>query len=178
MWGLLLVPFLALGAEVNLTCTEPTQNEDGTPLTDLAGIRFYESSTPGGPYTQIGDEVACSLTVQRDPGTYYYVATAYNTSGVESQYSNEATKTVTASPPAPPTNLTADGNTVAYAIQQFEDGLTVYPVALVNETTDCDPNIRVYTGNFPGGLSLIPRSAVTFAGNANAYTVYAQCTGS
>jgi hypothetical protein len=78
-----------------LTWTPPTQNEDGTPLTDPAGYKFYWGTTPGnytnsvtvnnpGLTTYVVDNLA--------PGTYEFVATSFNTVGVESVYSNPATK--------------------------------------------------------------------------------------
>lgn len=103
----LLAAIPAFAGDVTLTCTDPTQNEDGSPLTDLAGIKVYEGSASGGPYTEVLDVANCAAipTIVRPPGTYYYVGTAYNTSNVESVYSNEATKTVPIPTPNPPSGL-------------------------------------------------------------------------
>ena len=62
---------IAYAGSITLTCTAPTQNEDGTPLIDLAGIRFYEAQVAGGPYTLVADEPVCATTFDRPPGTYY-----------------------------------------------------------------------------------------------------------
>ncbi len=75
----------------------PTQRDDGTPLTNLAGYRLrwgtamghypnFESITNPGVATYVIDELP--------PGTYYLVATAYDSAGMESGYSNVATTTI------------------------------------------------------------------------------------
>ncbi len=80
-----------------LSWTAPTQNEDGTPLTDLAGYKLYWGTTPGNyPNSVTIDNPGLTTFVVENlvSGTYEFVATAFNTSGVESQFSNTATKTV------------------------------------------------------------------------------------
>jgi hypothetical protein len=78
-----------------LTWTAPTQNEDGTELVDLAGYRIYWGTTPG-VYTNSAtiDTIGTTTYMVQNlsPGTYEFVATAYNTAGVESRYSSPATK--------------------------------------------------------------------------------------
>ena len=87
---------VSLGS-ATLTWQPPTQNSDGTALTDLAGYNIYWGTTPGsypnsvtinnpGLTTYVVDNLA--------PGDYEFVATAFNESGVESQYSNKAIKTI------------------------------------------------------------------------------------
>ena len=87
---------ISLGS-VTLTWTPPTENDDGTPLTDLAGYKLYWGTTPG-VYTDsvtLDNPGLTSYVVEGlAPGTYEFVATSYNASGVESVYSNPATKTV------------------------------------------------------------------------------------
>jgi hypothetical protein len=81
-----------------LQWTAPTTNADSTPLTDLAGYRISYGNTAGGPYTTTvtvsNPGVTSHVISQLTPGTYYFVARAYDTSGNESQNSNEATKVV------------------------------------------------------------------------------------
>ena len=78
-----------------LSWTAPTQNEDGSALEDLAGYKIYWGTTPGN-YTNSAtiDTVGTTTYVVENlsPGTYEFVATAYNASGVESRYSSPATK--------------------------------------------------------------------------------------
>jgi len=87
---------VALGS-VTLTWTPPTQNTDGSPLTDLAGYRIYWGNG-GGVYPQsvtIDNPGVSSYVVENlPPGDYEFVATAINSVGVESGFSNPATRTV------------------------------------------------------------------------------------
>ena len=131
----------AWAAEVTLSWTAPTQNEDGSPLTDLAGFKIYRSTTTGGPYAEVANVGSPTQTTYTDTGladgTYFYVATAYNTAGTESAYSGEASKTVT-SVPAPPENLTVvEPQTTAYAIAKIKDDLMLLAVGTVPGGTPC-----------------------------------------
>lgn len=180
---LLVLGFMsgAYAGEVTLTWTPPTENEDGSlisasctadPTTCLAGYKMYQSDVPGGPYVEVADIANPSTTsyvVQNlTDGTYYFVSTAYNASGTESAYSNEASKVVQ-TVPQPPSNLVADGNLVAYAVSMSEDVFLTYPVGTVMAGTACDPSMSA------NGMYLVPRSSVTFAGGADAYVVFAEC---
>ena len=87
---------IGLGS-ATLTWQPPTQNEDSTPLTDLAGYNIYWGTTPGSYSNSVTVNNPGLTTFVVDnlaPGTYEFVATAFNTSGVESQFSNSASKTV------------------------------------------------------------------------------------
>lgn len=83
------------GKTVSLAWDAPTQNTDGSPLTDLAGYRvFYGTSS--GNYSKsvyVGDTITCVISNLSSGTTYYFVVTAYDTSGNESDYSNEVAKT-------------------------------------------------------------------------------------
>lgn len=64
---------------------------DANSESDLAGYRLYRSTSSGGPYILVVDTTSTSYV---DSGlvsgtTYYYVITAYDTSGNESTYSTE-----------------------------------------------------------------------------------------
>ena len=86
----------ALGA-MTLSWTPPTQNEDGSVLTDLAGYFIYYGQSPGSYPNRIRiDNPSISTYVVENllPDTYYIVATSFNSEGVESRYSGMATKTV------------------------------------------------------------------------------------
>jgi hypothetical protein len=82
---------------------------------DLAGYRVYMATKIGGPYDMQRDlpGVPASpsyngdITVTDDKiTTFYFVVTAYDTSGLESDYSNEVFKEVdNRTPPAAPQNL-------------------------------------------------------------------------
>jgi hypothetical protein len=66
----------------------------------VAGYHIYRGAQSGGPYFKI-DAIFIPPTIYLDlsvlPGqTYYYVATAVDSSGNESVYSNEAVTTIPA----------------------------------------------------------------------------------
>ena len=80
-----------------LTWQPPTQNEDGSPLIDLAGYTIRWGTTPNNyPNSVTINNPGLSAYVVENlaPGTYEFVATAFNAAGMHSQYSNSATKTV------------------------------------------------------------------------------------
>ncbi len=78
---------------VTRNCTPPTETEDGSPLDDLAGYRNHNCTTPGNYETVVNvDNAGLTSYVLNGlvASEYYFVITAYNASGVESHYSNEA----------------------------------------------------------------------------------------
>lgn len=88
---------IAIGASITLSWDAPTTNEDGTQLTDLAGYKIYYSKI-SGIYDKLlvvdAGNVLTKTLVNFCDGIYYFVATAYDTSGNESKYSNEVSKTI------------------------------------------------------------------------------------
>jgi hypothetical protein len=130
---------------VTLAWDAPTTNEDGTPLTDLAGYRVHYGSSPQ-TYTQTVDAGNVTrMTLQNlPPGIYYFAATAYDLSRNESRYSNEvshpldgtllsSTGMVQISPVAPglfSANHDGDGVASAHIFRVKPDGSRSYePVA-------------------------------------------------
>jgi hypothetical protein len=85
----------AFAGSATLSWNPPTRNTDGTPLTDLAGFKIYYGISSGN-YTQVVNAgYVTTYTVNNlNSGTYYFVATAYDTSGNESGYSNQVSKTI------------------------------------------------------------------------------------
>ena len=86
----------ALGA-VTLSWFAPTRNSDGTPLQDLAGYKIYYRRSPGTyDYVVRIDNPGITTYVieQLSPATYFFNATSFNTSGVESSFSEEVMRTV------------------------------------------------------------------------------------
>ena len=80
-----------------LTWNPPTQNTDGSPLSNLAGYRVYWG-TSQDDYTSsaILDNPGLSSYVvdQLTPATWFFALTAVNSAGVESTFSNVASKQV------------------------------------------------------------------------------------
>lgn len=93
---LLLVFSTAHAAEANLSWTPPTQNTDGSLLTDLASYEIHSGCNQSGAYDtiEIIPAPASSYTILGlpDAGNCYFVAKATNSAGVSSFFSNEATK--------------------------------------------------------------------------------------
>jgi hypothetical protein len=81
----------------SLSWTPPTQNTDGSALTNLAGYRiaYGTSSTALTQTIQIANPGLSSYTVNNlAPGTYYFAVRAYSSAGSESVSSNIASKVV------------------------------------------------------------------------------------
>jgi hypothetical protein len=82
---------------VTINWQPPTENVDGSALTNLAGYNIHYG-TKSGSYTQtvsvsnpgLATYVVSSLT----PGTYYFTVAAVNASGTESPLSSEVSTTV------------------------------------------------------------------------------------
>jgi hypothetical protein len=87
----------AWGGTATLTWQAPTTNEDGvTPLTDLAGFKIYvgEGTANYSSSIDVGNVLTYTVENLVEGITYYFVATAYDTSGNESVYSNEVNKLI------------------------------------------------------------------------------------
>jgi len=100
--------------EAELAWDYPGINPDGSCVTALAGFRIYWSESSGGPYPNVSDvgkpcvvtqtvtclgqqvdNLTCTFRLSAfTNGTWYFVATAYDTSQIESAYSNEASKQI------------------------------------------------------------------------------------
>ena len=80
-----------------LTWNPPTQNTDGTGLTNLAGYRVYWGTSQGNypnSVTISNPGLATYVVDQLTPARWYFVVTAYSSTGVESSASNVASKQV------------------------------------------------------------------------------------
>lgn len=97
MPGLTLQSPLTNAGDASLLCDAPTQNTDGTPLTDLSHYEFHYGCDQSGLYDSVvtGGVAACDGFVidnLPDVGTCYFAAKAVNLSGTASAFSNEASK--------------------------------------------------------------------------------------
>ena len=81
----------------SLSWNAPTENTDGSPVTDLVGFHIYYG-TSADALTQTIDVPATTTTTyvigDLDAGTYYFAVTAYTAQGTESAQSNVASKTI------------------------------------------------------------------------------------
>jgi hypothetical protein len=93
--SVLLNASILSAGDATLSWDPPTTNADGTPLDDLAGYIIYYG-TSSGSYSQNIDagDVTTYIVADLNDGTYYFAVTAYDTSGNESEYSNEVSKTI------------------------------------------------------------------------------------
>lgn len=80
-----------------LSWTPPTQNTDGSALTNLAGYRIHygTNSSALSQTVQIANPGLASFVVENlAPAKWYFAVKAYNSGGVESSLSNLASKTI------------------------------------------------------------------------------------
>lgn len=87
----------AANGSATLSWTAPTRNTDGSPLVNLAGFHIYYGTSasnldhtitvanPGLPVYVLGN---------LSPATWYFGVKAYSSAGVESNFSNTASKTI------------------------------------------------------------------------------------
>ena len=89
---------LSLDDWAHLSWTPPTENTDGSVLTNLAGYKIYYGTTSGeyNVVITLDNPSLSEYLVENLPTgyTYYFVITAFNSSGVESGYSVEGFKSL------------------------------------------------------------------------------------
>ena len=90
-------PPTASSGALTLNWTPPTENTDGSPLTNLAGYDIHYG-TASGDYTQnvsvSNPGLATYVVDNLGPGTYYFSIAAVNSTGAESPLSSEVSMTV------------------------------------------------------------------------------------
>jgi putative Ig domain-containing protein len=82
---------------VKLSWAAPTENTDGTPVTDLAGYHIYYGMNPAELtlWASVAGAGSTTYVVGDLPtGTYYFSVVAYNSAGVDSGQSNLANETI------------------------------------------------------------------------------------
>ena len=87
----------ASSSAVTINWMPPTENTDGSPLTNLSGYDIHYG-TASGNYTQSvtvsNPGIATYVVDNLTPGTYYFSVAAVNSQGTESPLSSEVTATV------------------------------------------------------------------------------------
>lgn len=160
-----------------LSWTPPTQNTDGSALTNLAGYRVvYGTSASALSQTiQIANPgVSAYCVTGLAANTWYFGIKAYNSAGGESDVSNVVTKTISNTPvpvvPSPPASLTvAQGQLIVYQVLGTDAGFQFLPVGTVAPGTACITTQQV------NGRYAVPTSAVTWYGSVKPKVVVAQC---
>jgi Fibronectin type III domain len=90
-------PTTTASSTVSLSWVPPTQNSDGSPITNLAGYKIhYGTSSSDYTATVAVDNAGLTRYVidNLKSGTYYFAITAYNAQGLESPLSGEITTSV------------------------------------------------------------------------------------
>jgi len=90
-------PPTANSAAVTINWTPPTENTDGSPLTNLSGYDIHYG-TSSGNYTQSvsvsNPGIATYVVDNLAPGTYFFTVNSVNSAGTESPLSPEVSATV------------------------------------------------------------------------------------
>jgi hypothetical protein len=79
------------------TSAPPTENEDGSYLTDLAGYWVYWGNNPGTftNWMRIDNPGLTTIVIEDlVPGSWEFAMTSFNAAGVESSLSNAVTRFV------------------------------------------------------------------------------------
>ncbi|HEU5138086.1 MAG TPA: fibronectin type III domain-containing protein [Steroidobacteraceae bacterium] len=190
--GTQTLPTITASTNYTLTCAwangstsvswvAPTTNTDGSPLVNLAGFRVYygTSSTSLTNTYLVDDMTRRSATISPlTPGTWYFAVRAFNTSNVESDTSNVASKTITGATAARTVNITITGTTPpvppptgtlrttsvdVYDVLQQSNG-SWSPRAIVGRIAIGRTCSTAFTAN--GGYYQITRSDVTMNGTS------------
>ena len=84
-------------SSASLSWSAPTENEDGSPLTDLAGYRIHYGTSPSdlSKRVDVGNPATTSTVVQNlTPGTWFFAISAYTQTGAESSHSQVVSKVI------------------------------------------------------------------------------------
>lgn len=82
--------------QATISWTAPTQNVDGTPLTNLAGYKIYygQDSTRLSKVIKVGVGTSRAVIENLAVGKWYFAMSSYNSSGVESARTAAVSKTI------------------------------------------------------------------------------------
>ena len=155
-------------AQTTLVWNPPTANEDGTPLTGLAGYKIYYG-TASRSYTQnidVGNITTYTVPNLSEGVTYYFAATAYNTSQKESTYSNEISRTMSITLPKQHTLKVSKGET-----GKGKGSVTSSPGGIICGA-DCT---EAYNTGTTVTLSALPDGNSVFSGWSGACTGTGAC---
>jgi hypothetical protein len=157
-----MFPLYSYASDISFGWFPPTTNVDGTVLTDLGGYNLYYGTQSRGESStlnpqayafsiQVGNFVDYTLT-GISPGFWCFAVTAYDTSGNESNFSNEVCTTVgdgpvsiDITPPNTPENLryVAQIQNVPVEIVSISPINYTFTVLEENETIYIDRNFRI-----------------------------------
>jgi Bacterial Ig domain len=139
-----------------LTWIAPTENDNGTPLQDLAGHKAYWGTSSGNYSTEVdvGLAISASFSGLPDGQTIYFATKAYDSSGNHSIFSAEVSKVMPRGDTTPPTvSITSPTNgatvprkqiTVITATASDETGIS-FVTFKVNGAVKCTDSSAPYT---------------------------------
>jgi len=84
-------------SSASLSWSAPTQNEDGSSLTDLAGYRIYYGTSPSNlsKRVEVGNPATTSTVITNlTSGTWHFAISAYTKNGAESAKSRIVSKVI------------------------------------------------------------------------------------
>jgi hypothetical protein len=83
-------------SSATVSLTPPTQNTNGTPLTDLAGMTVYYGTAPASlsKSVQLGPTQTSATIGNLGSGTWYFAAMAYATDGTQSAMTPVVSKSI------------------------------------------------------------------------------------
>lgn len=168
-----LMPIICFAGDATVTWTPPTQNTDGSALTNLAGYQIVYGTSAAAltQAIQVPSPSTTTYTVTNLPtGTWYFAVKAYNSANTYSDISNVASKVVSVAPPAPPTNLHVI-DVVVYQVIGTANKFGLIPVGTVPATTSCISDQSV------NGYNAVDRNVVTWYGSVKPQVVVALCSG-
>lgn len=156
---------------VTLSWQPPTENTDGTPLTDLAGFKIYWGAQQGtyANSKTVADPAAVMDDVAVPAGSWYFVATAFNTAGNESEYSNVASGVASPEPNAPTgleqLEVDQEASGLAFLVFTVRNQILFVEAGTARTGAACDPDQMVRgilpTDQMPHTLHLVAVEDVT-----------------
>jgi len=173
----------------DLSWTPPTQNTDGSPLTDLASYKVYQATTAAGvptatPLVLPAPDNAHTITGLA-PGTWYFAMKATNVPGIDSDITPTVNKVVTfptwsanvtvtvTTKPNPPSGLVVT-QTMVYEVKENPNGVMLgRNVGTVPLGTACGSTVLVQNWNTL--YYSVPNSAVVFSKPPKSAVVVAVC---
>jgi len=171
-WLLLFVPITAWSAcpdpvPEDAVCVKwqaPTENTDGTPLTDLDSFTLYWGAESRS-YTEslaVADETQTEALIQPINGQVYIAATASDAEGTESAYSNEILETAGSTIEPGPTTLEASWS---FAAEQSEMAALAATQTANSPSPDYDSSPSATFGSTPTQGNTLVAVALNRSGN-------------
>ena len=136
---------------------------------DLAGYKAYVGTASGvyGSSIDVGNQTTYTIT-GLGSGTFYFVVTAYNTSGIESVHSNEVSKTFTAPDTTPPAisgiasnSITSNSASLVWTTDELSDSQVQYGISTAYGSST-SKNITMVTLHNQGLTGLLPSTTYHF----------------